>query len=90
MTKSYGNGALEKLANLLIVNYYNPTTYTKLFLEADNVSEMFKQAMELNRIRNLVSHDKDKGKKFSYNDYLTYTDNIFSFADGLVAIFERN
>ena len=90
LTKSYGNGALEKLANLLIVNYYNPTKYTKLFLEADNVSKMFKQAMELNRIRNLVSHDKDKGKKFSYNDYKDYIYIIFSFADGLVAIFERN
>lgn len=88
LTKSYGNGALEKLANLLIANYYNPTKYTKLFLEADNVSEIFKQAMELNRIRNLASHDK--GKKFSYNDYLTYIDIIFSFADGLVAVFERN
>ncbi|MBO7551033.1 MAG: hypothetical protein J6T62_05880 [Fibrobacter sp.] len=89
LTKSHGNGAQEKLANLLIVNYYNPTKYTKHFLEADNVSEMFKQAMELNRIRNLVSHN-NTGNSFKHNDYLTYVDNIFSFADGLVAVFERN
>lgn len=89
LTKSHGNGALEKMVNLLIVNYYNPTTNTKSLLEADNASEMFRRGGELNRIRNLASHDKD-GRKFEHNHYLMYKENIFTFADGIIAALGRN
>ena len=89
LTKSHGSGALEKLMNLLILNYYEGSKNTKRFFEADNASKLFKQVIVLNKIRNLVSHN-NTGINFKHNDYLTYTDNIFSFADGLVAIFERN
>lgn len=89
LTKSHGSGALEKLMNLLILNYYEGSKNTKRFFEADNASKLFKQVIVLNKIRNLVSHN-NMGINFKYNDYLTYIDIIFSFADGLVAVFERN
>lgn len=89
LTKSHGNGALEKIMNLLILNYYEGSKNTKYFFEADNASKMFQQVAILNKIRNLVSHNNTENS-FKQNDYLTYVDNIFSFADGLVAVFERN
>lgn len=89
LTKSRGNGALEKMVNLLIVNYYDPTTNTKSLLEADNASEMFRRGSELNRIRNLASHDKE-GQKFDHNHYHIYKENIFTFADGIIAALGRN
>lgn len=89
LKKSHGNGAMEKIINLLILNYYESSKNTKLFFEADNVSKMFQRVLELNKIRNLVSHNNTE-KSFKHSDYLNYMDNIFPFADELVAIFERN
>lgn len=89
LTRSRGNGALEKLMNLLVLNYYEGSKYTKHFLEADNASKIFQQVLVLNKIRNLVSHN-NTGNSFKHGDYLTYIENIFSFADELVAVFERN
>jgi hypothetical protein len=89
LPKTYGFSALEKMANLLIVNFYNSTANIKSFLEADNASKMFEYGSELNRIRNLASHNDEK-KKLNYSDYLTYKDNIFTFADGIIAALGRN
>ena len=46
LTKSHGNGALEKIMNLLILNYYESSKNTKLFFEADNASKMFQRVVE--------------------------------------------
>lgn len=92
MANSHGNGAWEKLVNILVLNYYNPTDFTKRLLEADNISTMVRRIGTLNRVRNLVTHTKTgaNARIFGQQDYQEYKDNIFAFVDGVVAALGKN
>lgn len=92
MVRSHGNGAWEKLVNILVLNYYNPTEFTKRLLEADNISVMVRRIGTLNRVRNLVTHTKTgaNARIFGQQDYQEYKDNIFAFVDGVVAALGKN
>lgn len=92
MPKSHGNGAWEKLVNILVLNYYSPTVFTKRLLEADNISKVVEQVGVLNRVRNLASHSLTDGKAkvFSEQDYIKYKENVFAFVENILVTFEKN
>lgn len=79
---SNGNSIVEKLINIIAVDYYVGTTATRKLLTGSNVQRLHELSEELNVIRRKVSHDTDEA--FDEKDYDYYMNNVFELVNGLL------
>lgn len=82
-----GNSAVEKLINIIILNYYLGRRNTKVLLSKD-AERLAELTESINNIRKKVSHDKnDSQGTFSKSDYTFFMDNVFDLINILLEPF---
>jgi len=79
----YGSGhsIYEKLMNLIVLLYYQPSPQIRHFFLSEGLENYIKTVEELNRIRNSASHAQGK---FTDKDYEYFIDNVFYVANRLL------
>lgn len=85
---THGNSILEKLINVIMLNYYYGTNETDAFLNSKDIQHMVELTDKLNQIRRKVSHDTDE--KFEGKDYEYYMANVFELINGLLAAYRED
>lgn len=82
-----GNSTVEKLINIIILNYYCGRRKTKELL-SNNAGRLAELTESINVIRRKVSHAKnDSHKPFSKRDYTFFMDNVIDLINRLIEPF---
>jgi hypothetical protein len=79
---TFGNSIYEKLLNLIVFQFYQPSQQIRRFFQSDGIEEYIKTVERLNDIRNSASHAQDKS--FTDADYEYYTNHVFDVANRLL------
>jgi cephalosporin-C deacetylase-like acetyl esterase len=82
-----GNSIYEKLLNLIVYQYYQPSPQIRRFFQIKGIEEYIDTVYKLNRIRNSASHSTDK--PFTDKDYDYYIEHIFDVANRLLESLEE-
>ena len=88
LTNTYGNSIMEKLVNMLVIEYHLSNARMHRFLTENNPKRNYDLVDKLNRIRRKVSHDTDE--KFTNDDYEFYRANVFSLVNSLLDGFRED
>lgn len=82
-----GNSSVEKLINIIVLDYYCGLSRTKSLL-SNNAGRLAELTKSISNIRNKVSHDKNDTKDpFSKADYSFFMDNVFDLINMLLEPF---
>ena len=84
---THGNSILEKLINVIVLNYYCGTSETTNFLAEKDIQKICELTDRLNQIRRKVSHDTDE--RFEAKDYDFYMSNVFTLINGLLEAYKE-
>ena len=82
MESTHGNSIVEKLINLIVLNYYLPTKEAARFLLSKEITDMYELTDRLNQIRRKVSHDTET--RFETEDYDFYISHVFELVNALL------
>jgi hypothetical protein len=77
-----GNSINEKLLNLIVFQYYQPSPQIRRFFQIEGIEDYIKTVNKLNSIRNSASHSTDK--PLTKQDYDYYIEHIFDAANRLL------
>ena len=82
LSTTKGNSIVEKLFNVVVLNYYLGTPQSKALLSKPSSQRMYELADQLNQIRRKVSHDTEE--RFETKDYEFYMANVFTLINSLL------
>ena len=82
LSTTKGNSIVEKLFNVVVLNYYLGTSQSKALLSKPSAQRMYELADQLNQIRRKVSHDTEE--RFETKDYEFYMANVFTLINSLL------
>lgn len=88
MNNTYGNSIMEKLINMLVIEYHLSDIKMHRFLSQQNIIQKYSLIDKLNRIRRKVSHDTDD--RFTNEDYEFYRANVFGLINSMLEAFEED
>ena len=88
MCNTHGNSIVEKLINMLIIEYHLGNVQIRRFLSQSEINREYKLINKLNRIRRKVSHETDH--KFTSEDYEFYMANVFELINNLLEAFRED
>jgi hypothetical protein len=77
-----GNSIYEKLLNLIVYQYYQPSPQIRKFFQIEGIGDYIKIVYNLNDIRNSASHSTNR--HFTEQGYDYYIDHIFDVANRLL------
>jgi hypothetical protein len=82
-----GNSIYEKLLNLIVYQYYQPSPQIRKFFQIKGIKDYLSIVYKLKEIRNSASHSTDK--PFTDDDYYYFIDHIFDVANRLLESLEE-
>ena len=85
MAQSHGFSIMEKLINMLIVEYHLSNAKMHRFLHQTNIEQKYNLIDKLNQVRRKVSHDTED--RFVNEDYDFYMANVFTLINSLLESF---
>lgn len=88
MAQSHGFSIMEKLINMLIVEYHLSNAKMHRFLYQTNIEQKYDLIDKLNQVRRKVSHDTED--RFVNEDYDFYMANVFTLINSLLESFEED
>jgi len=77
-----GNSIYEKLLNLIVYQYYQPSPQIRRFFQSEGIEDYIKTVDEMNKIRNSAIHSISR--PFTDKDYNYYIDHVYDVVNRLL------